>query len=177
MIYKKINISTRIKSSAEMQGRHLISLGEKNYIENYVFISGSGRGIFFGNNVRVYRNSYLKCQRGEISVGNNCTFQPGCFLGGAGGIEIGDNVRVAPGVKMYSSDHKFENKEIPVYRQGIKLGKIVIEDDVWVGSNVVITKGVKIGRGSVIAAGAVVTKDTPNYAIVGGIPAKILKYR
>ena len=71
----------------------------------------------------------------------------------------------------------FQDINIPMKNQGIHTSPIIIEDDVWIGYGAVITKGVTIRKGAIIGANAVVTKDVPEYAIVGGVPAKIIKYR
>jgi maltose O-acetyltransferase len=90
---------------------------------------------------------------------------------------IGNNVIMGPDVKIYTKNHKFESVDIPIQYQGHTEDKTVIGNDVWLGANVIITPGVTIGNHVIVAAGAVVTKDVPDYAIVGGVPAKILKSR
>ncbi|MNG32136.1 Virginiamycin A acetyltransferase [compost metagenome] len=78
---------------------------------------------------------------------------------------------------MSAENHVFSDKTKPIKEQGIYRQGITIEDDCWIGSNVTILDGVTIGTGSVVAAGAVVTKDVPPYSVVGGVPAKIIKER
>ena len=79
---------------------------------------------------------------------------------------------------MYSRNHAFDRIDIPMCEQGYLPEKtIVISDDVWIGGHVIILPGVHIGNGAIVGAGAVVTKDVPQYAIVGGNPAKVIKYR
>ena len=94
---------------------------------------------------------------------------------GKGGITIGDNVLIGPNVVLRSNNHMFQDVLIPIREQGMTQGEIVVGDDVWIASNAVILAGVKIGRGAVVAAGGVVTKDVPDYAVVGGVPAKLIK--
>lgn len=174
--YNEIHLSTKLSPQAKIYYKHKISLSKNVLIENNVSLLASGN-LKIGENTRLYQNSIVKCQNGDVSLGKNCSIQPPCFIGGAGGIIIKDNVRIAPGVMMFSFDHNFKRTDIPITKQGIKLGKITIEDDVWVGSNAVILKGVTIGTGSIIAAGSVVNKNVPPYSIVGGVPAKIIKKR
>ncbi len=90
---------------------------------------------------------------------------------------IGDNVIIASGVQLVTVNHNFVDSEMPIRAQGETISKIVIEDDVWIGTNAIILPGVTVGSHSIIAAGAVVTKDVPAWAIVGGVPAKVLKFR
>lgn len=122
--------------------------------------------------------------QGNVKLGKNCSVQAGSILIGygtreipSGQIRIGDNVRIAPGVQMIAANHRFENTERPITEQGLEFKPIVIEDDVWVAGRVIITAGVTIGTGSVLAAGAVVTRDVAPWSIVGGVPAKLIKSR
>lgn len=94
------------------------------------------------------------------------------------GITIGNHVMMGPNCMIFTSDHETKNLDIPMCQQGFTDVKpVVIGDDVWIGARVIILKGVTIGNGSVIAAGAVVTKDVEPYTIVGGVPAKFIKSR
>lgn len=113
----------------------------------------------------------------KMLIGKNVTLNEGVVLNAAGGITIGDNVRIGMRTTMITSDHIIESREIPIYLQGISTAPIYIENDVWIGANVTLLKNVRIGRGAVIAAGAVVTKDVPAFAIVGGVPARLIKMR
>lgn len=96
----------------------------------------------------------------------------------SGSVEIGNNVMMGPNCTMYSRNHCFERTDIPMCEQGfLPEETIVIGDDVWIGGHVIILPGVHIGRGAIVGAGSVVTKDVPEYAIVGGNPAKIIRFR
>lgn len=92
-------------------------------------------------------------------------------------VHLGSYVIMGPDVKIYSRNHKYESLDIPIAQQGKHYLETYVGDDVWIGANVIITAGCKIGNHCVIAAGSVVTKDIPDFAVVGGVPAKILKYR
>lgn len=92
-------------------------------------------------------------------------------------VHIGDNVIMGPDVKIYSRNHKFDNLDIPIKDQGKNYFETFIGNNVWLGANVVVTAGTKVGNNAIAAAGSVITKDVPDYAIVGGVPAKVLKYR
>lgn len=85
---------------------------------------------------------------------------------------------MGPYCLIYTSNHCMDRVDVPMWRQGFtEVRPVVIEDDVWIGARVTLLPGVHIGRGSVIGAGSVVTKDVPAYSIVGGNPARVLKYR
>jgi galactoside O-acetyltransferase len=94
-----------------------------------------------------------------------------------GSIIIGNNCLIGPNVIFRTASHKFDRVDTPIWQQGHKIGNIILEDDVWVASNVVIIGNVKIGKGAIIGAGAVVTKDIPPYAIAYGVPAKVSRFR
>ncbi|MCR4911614.1 MAG: sugar O-acetyltransferase [Bacilli bacterium] len=108
--------------------------------------------------------------------GNRVTFGKGVFinhsaiLSASGGIEFQDGVSVAPGVRIATINHDFNNRHT-IYTYG----KVVIKKNAWIGMNVTICPGVTIGKNGVVAAGAVVTKDVPDNAVVGGVPAKVIK--
>lgn len=96
----------------------------------------------------------------------------------SGPVEIGNYVMMGPHCTVYTRNHRFERTDIPMQKQGnTEHKKVVIGDDVWIGGHVIILPGVHVGKGAIIGAGAVVTKDVPDYAIVGGNPARIIRYR
>ena len=113
--------------------------------------------------------------RGDVSFGAHCTVNPYAMISGK--VTCGDGVRIASHVSLVGFNHGFDDPDTPIYRQKHETLGITIEDDVWIGANAVVVDGVTIGRGAVIAAGAVVSKDVPPMAIVGGVPAKVLRYR
>lgn len=118
--------------------------------------------------------------QGNVSLGDHCSVQTGTMIIGAGEqgpIRIGNYVRIAPFVQMIATNHRFADPDKTIHSQGMDPAPITIEDDVWVGGRVIITAGVTVGRGSVLAAGAVVTKDVAPYSVVGGVPAKFIKSR
>ena len=95
-----------------------------------------------------------------------------------GDINIGKDVMMGTNCIIYTVNHKFDDTDIPMRQQGNQPKKpVVIGDDVWIGGRVTILPGVHIGKGAVIGAGSVVTKDVPEFAVVGGNPARIIKYR
>lgn len=92
-----------------------------------------------------------------------------------GPVNIGHHVNLAQGITLTALNHNFEDSEKRIDEQGVSTTPVVIEDDVWIGANAVILPGVRVGTHSVVAAGAVVTKEVPPHSIVAGIPAKIIK--
>ena len=126
-----------------------------------------------GKNINIEKGASFsrKCSLGDNSgIGINCTIH--------GDVTIGRNVMMGPNVSIYTRNHCIERIDIPMNKQGAtKERPVIICDDVWIGCNVVILPGVVVGSHSVIGAGAVVSKNIPEYAIVVGNPAKIIKSR
>lgn len=119
---------------------------------------------------------------GTISVGDDVSIGPGCyFVASVSGIRIGNKVMFAPRVSIRGGNHNTSVIGRFMYDVHEKRPEddqeVVIDDDVWIGTDVTILKGVHVGRGAIVAAGAVVHRDVPPYGIVGGVPAKLLKWR
>jgi len=111
----------------------------------------------------------------KIFIGKNVRINDNVFIQSA---VIGNNVMIAPNTAILSSTHSYERLDIPMVEQEDIFGMpAVIKDDVWIGRNVVIKPGVVIGQGAIVGACSLVTKNVPDFAIVGGVPAKIIKYR
>ncbi len=108
----------------------------------------------------------------RIRLGDRVTLNEWVFISGYGGVEIGDDVRIGHRTSILTSDHIWTSRDVPIHRQGLEAAKVTIGSDVFVGCNATILKGVTIGDGAVVAAGSVVTRDVPEYAIVAGVPAK-----
>lgn len=116
------------------------------------------------------------CQlRDRVRIGKDCSLNPHVTM--AGSVTLGDGVRVASHAAFYGFNHVFADLHTPIWLQGLVEKGIVVEDDVWVGTHVVVCDGVTIGAHSVLGAGAVVTRDVPPYSVVGGVPARVLRDR
>lgn len=127
--------------------------------------------ISIGKNNNFRRNLQLRAvYQGKIEIGDNCFFNTNVSITSLCSIKIGDNVKIANNVVIVDHDHDFQNGLV-----GYKSGPITIENDVWIGANAVILKGVNIGSNSVVAAGSVVRNDVPSHCIVAGVPAEIVK--
>lgn len=131
------------------------------------FLKKCGKPVSIGLGSRIHRNTELGNNSG---IGRNCEL--------TNGVVIGDNVMMGPNVYIITQNHKTDRTDIPMNRQGYtEIKPVVIEDDVWICANSSIMPGVRVGKGAIIAAGAVVTKDVEPYTVVAGIPAKIVKRR
>lgn len=136
------------------------------------------RSMSLGNNVRLGRGSFVTACGGELILADNVALSPCVHLGADGGrVEIGAHTAVGPGTVIRAANHCFERVDVPIMRQGHVPGQVVIEEDVWIGANCVITPDVRIGRGAVVGAGAVVTRNVAPFTVVGGVPARLIRQR
>ena len=151
-LYQKRGKNSKIYSSVRMDTppyRHF-SLGKRSIIESYSCINNAVGDVTIGDNVR---------------VGLHATI--------IGPVSIGNHVIIAQNVTISALNHNFGKTDKYIDAQGITTRNITIGDDVWIGANAVILSGVKIGSHSIVAAGAVVTKDVPEGMLAAGVPAEI----
>jgi acetyltransferase-like isoleucine patch superfamily enzyme len=169
-----------IASSAQVRRRDLS--GAKNVFigdDVIVYRQQNEEPVVVGQGVELHKDCVIELfPGGGISFGDHTKVQRCCsFVSALAPVNIGSYVQIAPFCAFYSYDHGFASAK-PIWQQPISTkGPINIEDDVWIGFNVTIVSGVRIGRGAVIAAGAVVTRDVPAGAVAGGVPARVLKMR
>lgn len=161
-----------------------IILGKNALLKDRCLINAlSYEGIKIGNNFSLGENAVIECTGtlnavGDmLTIGNDVGINRDCYIAVRGNVKIGDDVILGPGVKIFSENHNYEDLSKPIRLQGVSKSPTSIGNDVWLGANSVIMPGVTIGNGCIVGSGAIVTKDAPDYAIVGGVPAKILKMR
>lgn len=183
-LLKKSNGSIFLGKNVKIRFKNKLKLGKSIIIGDNVEINAlSKNGVIIGNNVSILKNTIIECtgvirNLGEgLIIGNNVGIAQNCFIQVRGLVEIGDNVILGPNVSIFSENHVFSNPELPVSVQGETRKGVTIENGVWIGTRAVVLDGVTVGKNSIVAAGSVVNKDVPPYSIVGGIPAKIIKYR
>jgi acetyltransferase-like isoleucine patch superfamily enzyme len=136
--------------------------------------------ISVGNNVQFYHGVYIETGNNEesfIEIGDNSHFAPYTILYGHKGLKIGSGVCVGAHVIIATHGEGYQRTDMPMYQQPMSGAPIIIKDDVWICANSVITAGIKIGKGSIIGAGSVVTKDIQPFSVVGGVPAKLIRKR
>jgi acetyltransferase-like isoleucine patch superfamily enzyme len=133
--------------------KNIISIGNKTVIQS---------GFRFG-------------LKETLIIGSNCEINENVYIQSA---VIGNFVLIAQNVSLLATTHNFRKKDVPIIQQGFtKNNPVIVEDDVWIGRNVIVLPGIRLGKGAIVGAGAVVTKDVSSYSIVGGIPAKIIGER
>ncbi|MBF0145478.1 MAG: acyltransferase [Magnetococcales bacterium] len=141
----------------------------RSFAFRYLF-KKRGKGFFTSPGVRL-----LHCY--NIEIGDRCSLNYNVILNGRGGLIIGDDFTSGPNVIVWTVEHHFKDRTRRVLEQGEIEQPVTIGNDVWCGAQSVILSGVTIADGTVVAAGAVVTRDTEPYSIVGGVPAKVIGYR
>ncbi len=128
-----------------------------------------------GKNINIEKGADFGSGKG-IKIGNNSGLGVECVVRGP--LEIGDNVMMGRWVNIMTNSHDTSRTDIPMNQQGHKTPrKVTIGSDVWIGNRVTILPGVTIGDGAILGAGAVITKDVPGFAVMGGVPARVIKYR
>jgi acetyltransferase-like isoleucine patch superfamily enzyme len=163
---------------------YMITCNKNVIIEDFVFLDGlSQDGIVIGSNVTISRYASIICtgiiaDLGKgITIGDHSAIGSYSFLGGQGGISIGNNVIMGAGVKLFSENHNYDRLDIPIRLQGESRKGITIEDDCWIGAGSIILDGTIIRKGCVVAAGSVVRDEIKNYSVIGGVPSRLLKNR
>ncbi|MBE6256744.1 MAG: acyltransferase [Prevotella sp.] len=128
------------------------SLGDYSVIESFACINNAVGDVIIGDHTRIGLHNTI-----------------------IGPVTIGCHVNLAQGITVTALNHNFEDSDKRIDEQGVSTTPVIIEDDIWIGANAVILPGVTIGNHSVVAAGAVVTKNVPPHSLVAGVPAKIIK--
>ncbi|MBI2964257.1 MAG: acyltransferase [Deltaproteobacteria bacterium] len=140
-------------------------------------MTGAG-GIAIGNGSLVSRDTILISKGGPLRLGERVNLGARCLISSIGGVEIGDCALIAGGCYIGGGRYHMADRERSIASQGTySEGPVAIGRDAWIGAHAVILDGVRVGRGAVVAAGAVVSKHVPDFAIVAGIPARELKER
>jgi acetyltransferase-like isoleucine patch superfamily enzyme len=156
-----------------------VTVGDFTAIDDNCLIDakGSGKeGIVIGDEVIVSRNCVLQGKSASLRIGAKCNVGCNCVITSSGGVDIGNSVLLASNCYIGGGRYNFDRKEVPISEQGVySIGKIRIGDGAWLGAGAVVIDGVNIGRNTVVAAGAVVVSDLPDYSVARGIPAKIIR--
>lgn len=179
----------RLEDTAASGGLVLLAIRVVNYLTNYVIShipSFTLRrlwyerviGANFGSNAGIHLGCYLwhytprKVRQSGFHLGAGSRVNRDCFLDIRGPLEIGEHVSISPEVAILTASHGVND---PAFR--VEIRPVVIEDHVWIGTRAMILPGVRLGRGSVVAAGAVVTRDVPPLTVVAGVPARAVAER
>jgi acetyltransferase-like isoleucine patch superfamily enzyme len=180
-LFKKVAGGLILGKGIVIRHPHQISLGQRVAIDDYVLLDASGAGetgIVIGNDVIISRNCVVQGKTGPVSIGNKTDLGCNVIISSGGGVAIGNSVLIAGNCYIGGGRYIADRLDIPMMEQGVYTkGPVEIGDDVWLGAGSVVLDGVRVGKGCIVGAGAVVIKDLPDYAIAVGVPAKIIKMR
>lgn len=178
----RVCLSLFVERGVSMSYFRNMDLGKMLLVEKGAVISAlAPKSLRIGNNVKISAYSSIHVSKnyqnitGFIHIGNNVGIGEYANLGGAGGLEIGDNCIIGAYFSCHPENHNFEDKSVLIKNQGVSHKGIVIGNNCWIGAKVTILDGTKVGNSCVIAAGAVVKGEFPDHCVIGGVPARILR--
>jgi acetyltransferase-like isoleucine patch superfamily enzyme len=169
-----------IEKDVRWQVPRRIHLGRRVMIGEGCFVDAHSLTghISFGDDVWLSRGCYVLAHRdADVQIDDRAYIGHRCLLYGTAGLHVGKDVLMANDVQLICGDHTFARRDMPIRAQPTAGKPIVIEDDVWLGASVIVLGGVTVGTGSVVGAGAVVTRSLPPYSIARGVPAEIVGVR
>ncbi len=172
-----------IERNVRLRFADQIRLGKGCYLDENVYIHACPQGVEIGPNTYVMHGAILHVYNfrnlpaAGIRIGRDSLIGEYTVIRGQGGVTIGDRVYTSPMTQLIAVNHVFDDPNQPFIHQGITAQGIVIEDDVWIGNAAIVLDGVRVGRGAVIGAGAVVTRDVPAQAIAVVNPARVIGTR
>jgi len=182
-LFKNVGRNVIFGKNITIRHPRKISLGSNVIVDDNCLIDAKGktnRGITIGDNVTIGRNSSIVCKNGNITIGSgvNITTNVNLICGEDGEIVIGNNIDIGSFSHFSGSTYDYNSSPdvLPSSQGRISKG-IVVEDTAWIGAGVTVIDGTRIGEKSIVAAGAVVTKDIPPYSVAMGVPARVVRQR
>ena len=170
-----------IEQSVRLRYAENIRLGRSVYLDHGVYLHACPNGITIGDDTLVMHGAILHVYnfRGlpdaGITIGARCIVGEQTVIRGQGGVTIGDDVLIAPGVQILAVDHVVRTSRVPIMQQGLIARGITIGSGAWLGAGAIVTDGVRIGQNAVVGAGAVVTRDIPDNSVAVGVPARLIR--
>lgn len=167
----------RTHGTGQWRPEGLAAFGDGTVVEDDVLIFHPDR-VHLGEAVYVGHRAILKGDhRNDLRIGDGTWIGEQAYLHAAGGLTIGRDVGIGPGVRIITSAHDEEGRGVPILHSRLRFAPVVIEDDADLGVGCIVLPGVTIGRGVQVGAGAVVADDLPDYAVAAGVPARVLRSR
>ncbi|ESA35872.1 acetyltransferase (isoleucine patch superfamily) [Leptolyngbya sp. Heron Island J] len=179
-LFKEIGVGAIFGKGITLRCPSRIALGKYVAIDDNGLLDASGvtSGITLGDNVIVSRNCVIQSKTAAVTIGIKTDIGCNTIISSSGGISIGNSVLIAGNCYIGGGRYIHARLDVPMMEQGVYTkGPVVIGDDVWIGAGAIVLDGVQIGKGCVVGAGAVVTKNLPDYAVAAGVPATIKKIR
>jgi acetyltransferase-like isoleucine patch superfamily enzyme len=174
----RLSLASRISTGAQIKGASSIVLGRQCKIHRGAYLDAAGGGLIrFADKVTVNRGAIVQGSRGGVQLGEGVELNNFAIVNGAGGVTIGPYTLIGPHATIVSYEHEYRDRTRRIRDQPYRYEPISIGADVWIGAHAVVLAGVTIGDGAVVAAGAVVTRDVPEYTVVAGVPARAIGAR
>ena len=178
-LWRKALLSIATFWNIILYGHFFSHIGRGTYFEGVLEFSPDYKDtllVSVGNESMFYSNISIR-GRGKLVIGSHCSINSGVIFGLTNDLIIGDYVLIADNVSFRTADHEFSDVSIPIALQGERSAPIRVGNDVWIGANVVILRGVNIGNGAIISANSVVNCNVRPYEVVRGVPVKKIKER
>jgi acetyltransferase-like isoleucine patch superfamily enzyme len=170
-------MAARSHGTGEFTREQLAAVGPRTVIEPGVLVFHP-ENVELGDDVYVGHQTILKGYfQNRMVIGDGTWIGQQCFLHSAGGLVIGRHVGIGPGVKIVTSAHRLDEVDKPILHAVLDFEQVTIGDGSDIGTGAVLVPGVTIGAGAQVGAGSVVTEDVPDYAVVAGVPARVLRLR
>lgn len=168
----------RVRSSRKVRIGRGVTIGDHVLIEGLSRDGVDiGAGVNIGAHTIIMPTSVVRNLGRGFRIGANSGIGQYAFIGCGAGVTIGQDVIMGQFVSFHTENHLFADPDVPIRLQGVTRSAITIGDDCWIGAKVTFLSGATVGRGCVVAAGAVVRGDIPPYSVIGGVPARILSTR
>jgi acetyltransferase-like isoleucine patch superfamily enzyme len=177
-VLDRIGFGVYIQPDVRLIGARNIQLGNRVRLYKDVYLSNRGNPIVLKGRVQVLQGAAIRSQGGfggGIEIGEKTLICRYVCIGGPGPIKVGRDCMIANNSSIHANNHNFGDISRPITQQGLTCKGITIEDNCWLGAGVRVLDGVTIGKGSVIGAGAVVTRSIPPYSVAVGVPAKVVR--
>lgn len=180
-LFKRVGSNTLWGRNITLRHAGKIEIGDRVAIDDNCLLDAKGagnEGVVLGDDVIISRDCVIQGKNGPVTIMNKTDIGCNTIISSVSGIKIGHSVLIAGNCYIGGGRYISENLQIPMIEQGVySKGPVVIGDDVWLGAGAVVIDGIRIGKGCIVGAGAVVTKDLPDYAIATGIPARVIQMR
>lgn len=180
-LFKSVGKGAIFGKGITLRHPRCILLGERVAIDDYSLLDASGageEGIILEDDVIISRNCVVQGKTGAVAIAQKTNIGCNTVISSVAGISIGSSVIIAGNCYIGGGRYVSDRLDISIMEQGVySQGSVVIGDDVWLGAGAIVLDGVRVGKGCIVGAGAVVTKDLPDYAVAIGVPAKVTKMR
>jgi acetyltransferase-like isoleucine patch superfamily enzyme len=180
LILKRVGRNVVFGANVTIRHPHKIAIGDNVVIDDQCCLDAKGAdntGIVIGDGVFIGRNTILSCKNGDILIEDRANLGFNCEIFSASRVRVGKSILMAAYTYLVGGDHLYDRVDIPVLDQGRTTRGIDVDDNVWLGTHVVVTDGSRIGRDAIVGAGAVVVGEIPEFAIATGIPARVIRDR